>query len=221
MIVGDCINRQRRARRCAGFSAVELMVVAVIAVVVAGFAIPGVLNAVHMARLRGTGSDFSSLLQSGRIRAVQDNRFYSIYILASAPQQAYVDLWPQNVDGTSGNTGTSVDAHDPAIVIPREVQSVAAGSAPNTANLKALFLPAGSSLVPNDANQTPITFSPRGLPCKTQNATGGTVCDSAGGAIASWAFFRNSLTRQWEAVTVSPSGRIQKWQYTTAWAKIS
>lgn len=195
-----------------------------VAVIVAAFAIPGLLNSYHMAKLRGVGSDFSGLLQSGRIRAVQDNQFYSVYVLSASQQEAYVDIYPHNNNGTSGNGGTSVAPRDPAIVLPSEVSVISAGSAPDTASLKGLFLPAGSALPVNDgsSSSTPITFGPRGLPCTEQSATGGTVCDSAGGATAFWVFFDNSLTNQWEAVTVSPSGRIQKWEHgMSAWQKIS
>ena len=195
----------------------------VIAILAAGLAVPNILAALHSEKLRGAGSDFSGILQSGRIRAVQDNRFYSIYFSTGASQQAYVDIYPQNPNGVSGNQGTAMDPKDPAIVVPSEVSVMGAGSAPNTSGLKGLFLPAGSGLPVNDGSTvaTPITFSPRGLPCTEQSATGGTVCDSAGGATAFWVFFQNNLNQQWEAVTVSPSGRIQKWAYNQGWATIS
>lgn len=206
-----------------GFSVTELLVVVAIAILAAGLAVPNILSALHSEKLRGTGTDFSGILQSGRIRAVQDNRFYSIYFSSGASQQAYVDIYPQNPNGVSGNQGSSMDPKDPAIVVPAEVSVIAAGNAPGTSGLKALFLPTGSSLPVNDGSSvsTPITFSPRGLPCTEQSATGGTVCDSAGGATAFWVFFQNNLNQQWEAVTVSPSGRIQKWSYDQGWAKIA
>lgn len=210
-----------------GFSVIELMVVLVIAIILAGVAVPNLMNALHSEKLRGAGSDFSGVLQSGRIRAVQDNRFYSIYFSTGSAKLAYVDIYPQNPDGISGNQGSSMDSRDPAIVIPSEVAAVAAGGAPNTASLKGLFLPTGSGLPVNDGSSTstPITFGPRGLPCTEQTASdgtgSGTVCDSAGGATAFWVFFENNLTSQWEAVTVSPSGRIQKWIYNQGWQRIS
>jgi prepilin-type N-terminal cleavage/methylation domain-containing protein len=211
-------------QRFSGFTIIELLVVMAIAVLVAAFAIPNFLTALHTAKLRGAASNFSGLLQSGRIRAVQDNRFYSTYILNGPPTQAYVDIYPQKYDGTSGNGGTSVGSGDPAFVFSTEITPVAAGSAPDTTNLKGLFLPAGSLLPVHDGstNASPVTFSPRGLPCTTQSATGGTVCDSAGGATAFWVFFENNVSQEWEAVTVSPSGRIQKWRHGTGgWSKTS
>lgn len=199
----------------AGFTLVELLAVIVIFLIVAGTAVPVTLNFIHSARLRGAGGDLSSLFQAARIRAVQDDRFYRAYIIAGPPQQAYVDL--------KGNGGTGVDIGDPLIAISSEVTPVAAASAPDTSNLKGQFLPTGSALPVKDGSLsgTPVIFSPRGLPCTTQSATGGTVCDSAGGATAFWVFFKDTSNGGWEAVTISPAGRIQKWQHgKTAWSKL-
>lgn len=209
--------------RCSGFSMPELMVAAFVMIIVAGFAVPNIMNAVHMSRLRGSGSNFSGLVESARIRAVQDDRFYSVYFITAAAQEGYVDIYPQSNTGASGNGGTSVAANDPYTVISSEISPVAVANAPSTTNLKSLFLPTGSSLTIHDgsSSSSPITFGPRGLPCTSQTASGGTVCDSAGGATAYWVFFQNSRTHAWEAITVSPAGRIQKWQYGTgSWSKI-
>jgi type IV pilus assembly protein PilA len=205
----------RTGRFKAGFSMVELVIVIAIVLIVAAIAVPNMLNFIHAAKLRGAGSDLSSLLQTARIRSVQDDRFYSSYIIAGPPQQAYVDV--------TRNGGTGWVAGDPLIQITAEITPVAAANAPNTTNLQGQFLPAGSGLTVKDGSTTgtPVIFSPRGLPCTTQAATGGTVCDSIGLATAFWIFFQDTISKNWEAVTVSPSGRIQKWQYGgTAWSKI-
>ena len=217
------INKKREA----GFSLVELLTVCVVMLVVAAVAVPNMISAVHLSKLRAAGSDFSSLVQVARIRAVQDDRFYSVRILAGPPQNAYVDIFPQSNTGASGNGGTSVVAGDPLNPIDLEVTPQAVASAPNTANLKTQFLPAGSLLTPNDGSTAAgaITFGPRGLPCTSLTATGGTVCDSQGGATAYWVFFQNARTLAWEAVTVSPAGRIRKWIFsgptsTGAWTAL-
>jgi prepilin-type N-terminal cleavage/methylation domain-containing protein len=198
-----------------GFSMLELVVVIAIVLIVAAIAVPNTMSLIHASRLRGAGSDLSSLLQTARIRSVQDDRYYSSYVIAGSPQEAYVDL--------SGNGGTGWVTPDPLIAIPSEVTPVAAANAPNTATLQAQFLPAGSTLTVKDGSTTgtPVIFSPRGLPCTTLAATGGTVCDSAGGATAFWIFFQDTSSTNWEAVTVSPAGRVQKWLYSgSVWSKI-
>ena len=205
--------RSMNKKREVGFSLVELLTVCVVMLVVAAVAVPNMINAVHLSRLRGAGSDFSSIAQVARIRAVQDDRFYSVRILAGPPQPGYVDIFPQSNTGASGNGGTGVALGDPLVTINAEISPQAAANAPNTANLKALFLPAGSLLTPKDGSTAAgaITFGPRGLPCSSLTATGGTVCDSQGGATAYWAFFQNTQSLAWEAVTVSPAGRIRRW----------
>lgn len=196
-------HRQNPHHSCRGFSLVELVTVGAIIIIVMAIAVPFMLSMEHAARLRGTGSDFSGILQSDRIRSVQDDKFYSVYILGN---QAYVDI--------TANGGTSVASQDPSIYINPEITSVAAASAPATTNLYGQFLPSGSTLTVKDGSTgNPITFGPRGLPCTKQTAPGGTICDSSGGATAFWAFFQDSVTLAWEAVTVSPSGRIRKWYY--------
>ncbi len=207
--------RCEKTTRPLGFTLIELMIVVLVMLVIAGFAIPNILSFIHMAKLRGSATDYSSLLQVARLRSVQDNRFYSSFILAGSPRQAYVDL--------KSNGGVRIDLGDPLIPISAEVSPIAAGGAPNTANLKGQFLPAGSGLVVKDGSSaaTPVIFSPRGLPCTIQSALGGTVCNSAAGATAFWTFFQNIRNSAWESVTVSPAGRVQKWQYSgSAWSKL-
>jgi Tfp pilus assembly protein FimT len=207
--------RCENSKAQAGFSIVELLTVAAIILIIGGFAVPNIMSALHMARLRGSTADFASLLQTARLRSVQDDTFYSTYILAGTPQYAYVDI--------TANGGTGVAAGDPLIVIADEVAPKAAGGAPDTTSLKGQFLPAGSTLVVGDGSTTgtPVIFSPRGLPCTTQAATGGTVCDSAGGATAFWIFFQDTRTQLWEAITITPAGRIQKWQHGVGgWSKL-
>lgn len=196
----------------------ELMVVLLVTLIVAGYTVPSLINFMHMARLRGTASDFAGLIQQARIRSVQDDRSYPLYVKAAAgtvPSTGFLDLQQ------SGAVATG----DPEMLLPAEITLIAAANAPATTNLKSQLLPAGTpaSVGPKDAafaSGTPITFSPRGLPCLPVAG----VCTGAGlGPTAYWAFFQNSLTTNWEAVTVSPAGRIQKWTYSpsaAAWSKL-
>ena len=198
-----------------GFSMIELMIVCVIMLTVAGFAVPNMLSFIHTAKLRGSASDYASLLQVGRIRSVQDDAYYSTYLFAGTPEQAYVDL--------TKNGGTAVAAGDPTIEVSSEVTPKVAGSAPDKTNLQTLFLPTGAS-TPTDGTAKPVIFGPRGLPCATQSVTGpgassGTIC--TGNGTSFWTFFEDTITSSWEAVTVSPAGRVQKWQHGTGgWSKL-
>ena len=202
--------------RQSGFSMVELIVVVAIMLIVAAFATPSILSMLHSAKLQGTASDFTGLIQQARIRSVQDDRAYSLIVspvAGATPSTGFVDL-KQN---------GAIAAGDPEMLLPTEVSLVAAANAPGTANLKGQLLPAASPVNPQDAASaaaTPISFSPRGLPCTPVAG----ACSGAGLAPAAyWAFFQDSQTTNWEAVTISPAGRIQKWSYSAgaaAWNKM-
>jgi Tfp pilus assembly protein FimT len=211
--------------RESGVSLIELVIVLIIVLTIAGFAIPGILSSMRQARLRGAATDYSTLLEQARINSIRDNRYYSTYILAgtgnSPISQAYVDMLPKSLTGASGNGGTSVATGDPEITLSTEVVNEPVGSAPNTSNLESQLLPATTPVTPTDTSVTAATFGPRGLPCTPISLTGGSVCDSSGGATAFWTFFQDSKSSSWQAVTITPAGRIQKWYYTgSAWSKL-
>ena len=207
-----------------GFSLVEVALVVVILMIAAGVGLPKMITALYTFRLRGSGTDISGILQTARWRAVQDDRFYSVCFAGAAAGTfvAYVDIYPQAINGASG-TGCagpiSLNPPDPQIAITAQVAVRPQASAPNTANLRTQILPAGSPVVPRDGSNaaTAATFGPRGLPCLATATNGGTVCDSAGGPQAYWVFFQHTRTQAWGAVTVTPAGRIQTWFYTGVW----
>jgi prepilin-type N-terminal cleavage/methylation domain-containing protein len=201
-----------------GFSLLELVIAASIMLIVAAFAVPTFLTSMKTARLRGSEADYAGLLQLARTRAVNDDRYYSVYIqpVAGAEQIAYVDIYPQNVNGTSG-TGLGGGyvvgpPSDPMVALSTEAVPRPQASAPSTANLFVSFC--GSCAAAIIKNTAP-TWGPNGLPCVPTVSVGGTgtVCNSAGGPIAYVAFFQSSSTQEWDAVTISPAGRIKTWYY--------
>jgi type II secretory pathway pseudopilin PulG len=223
-VIRNTRNSTTSASRTRGFTILELLIVASIIMVVAGFAIPNFVAAMHSSRLKGAVTDFASMLQTDRIRAVGDDRYYSTYVLAANgnnPQQGFVDIFPQNPDGTSGAGGQAYNAGDPVVSISPEISLQSQGAAPSIASLKLQLLPATSPVVPQDGSvaATAITFGPRGLPCKPLAG----VCDTLGGPQAYWAFFQDNVTQNWGAVTVTPAGRIQRWLFISGangtWAR--
>jgi prepilin-type N-terminal cleavage/methylation domain-containing protein len=200
-----------------GFTLLELVVVVAVSLVVGAMAIPNFITATRSAHLKGAVSDFSGLLQTERIRAVDGDNFYPAYVLATGnSEQAFVDI--------AGLGATTIDPKDPVIQINSEVVQKPVGSAPQTANLQALFLPANATVALYDGSVTanPITFGPRGLPCYVG---GGQVCKThvAAGDVCYWIFFQNTNSLGWGAITVTPAGRIQRWLFTGGaaghWAK--
>jgi prepilin-type N-terminal cleavage/methylation domain-containing protein len=226
----SCRQYCRRSGEQGGFSMIELLFVTIIVLILSAIAIPSMISSMRMAHLRGAASDFAGLLEQARINAIRDNRYYSTYILAAAgtgPQEAYVDMLPKVLTGASGNGGTSVvgasagQPGDPLITIPSEVVQQPVASAPNTANLKSQLLPSTTPVTPTDTSATPATFGPRGLPCTPFALTGGSVCDSSGGPTAFWTFLQNTKSGTWQAVTITPAGRIKKWFYTgSVWSSL-
>jgi prepilin-type N-terminal cleavage/methylation domain-containing protein len=218
-------HRAKSPKRFQGFSLLELMIVVAIMLVVAAYAIPIWTTSIRNSKIRGSETSYAGLLQMARTRAINDDRYYSVYIkLAAAnnPQMAYVDIYPQNVNGTSGNgpNGNFVAGPpaDPMVTLSPEAVPQTAAAAPNTANLYATFCSACALAI---INNTAPTWGPDGLPCAPVTSAGGTglVCDSAGGPKAYVAFFQSSTNQEWEAVTVSPAGRIKTWYYTgTVWS---
>jgi prepilin-type N-terminal cleavage/methylation domain-containing protein len=217
------MNYRHRSREC-GFSLIEIVVVLIISLILAAMAIPGILSSMRGARIRGAASDYAGLLEQARIYSIRDNRYYSTYVLAASgttPQSAYVDMLPKGSTGASGNGGTSIASGDPLITISSEIAVEPLANAPNTNNLKSQLLPATTPVTPTDTSVTAATFGPRGLPCTSVSLTGGSVCDSSGGPTAYWTFLEDTKNSTWQAVTITPAGRIQKWFYTgTVWQKL-
>jgi prepilin-type N-terminal cleavage/methylation domain-containing protein len=214
-----------------GFSLIELVIVVLIVLTIAGFGIPAMTSSIRQAHLRGAASDYAGLLEQARMYAIRDNRYYSTYILTGAGNsqisQAYVDMLPKKAGQASGNGGTGIVAAtagspgDPQISFPIEAVQEAASSAPNTSNLQTQLLPSTTTVTPTDASVTAPIFSPRGLPCTPVTLTGLSVCDSSGGPTAYWTFFQDSKSHNWQAVTVTPAGRIKKWFYNgSTWSKL-
>ena len=67
--------RVRTRGRNRGFSMIELMIVLVISLVVAAFALPNISGAITTMRLRSAMSSIAGILQETRILAVKNNKF--------------------------------------------------------------------------------------------------------------------------------------------------
>src|SRR5437763_1965050 len=118
-----------RANRCPpsfggdrGLSLLELMFVLAVSAILLGVAIPSVMRAIRTVRLQESAIDYASLLQRARMRAVQDDRFYSVWVQAAAggnPPIAYVDLNPKLPTGVSGHGDPATGGfYDPAPPTP-------------------------------------------------------------------------------------------------------
>jgi prepilin-type N-terminal cleavage/methylation domain-containing protein len=211
----------RRKGRLKGFSLLELMAVVAIILIVAAIAVPNVTRAIRTSRIRGTAVEYANLLQNTRVRAINDDRFYSVYIQPSVggnPPIAYADVYPLALNGRSG-LGPPPTGHynpgppsDPMTTLPLGVLPQPVASAPDVAALNAAFC---VSCTPDLILNVAPTWGPDGMPCISKPSLDGTgtVCNSSGGPIAYVTYFQSTVSQQWSAVTVSPAGRIKAWHH--------
>lgn len=187
--------------RAGGFSAVEMITVVAIILIVAAIAMVSVQRAVRTVRLYGSGTDYSNLLQNARMRAVRDDKYYTVLTKTDVnPAIAYVDI---NGSGT-------YDPGEPEAPFRPNTTPTSFGAGPAVGNLKSQFLPPTPSAQASVAAAGgPPTFGPRGLPC---TPVGGT-CPYL--TPTSFITFIQDTNGGWGAVTVTPAGRIRRWAYDT------
>ena len=231
MKVGN-YKQSHRPSRARGFSMIELVVVVAIIAVVTVMAVPQALTMIHTFRLHNATTEFTSIVQQARMRSVKDSSFYPVrYVDLSPITEAYVDIGKNGQPDTAcGTTATC----DPFVSWNPEVTPHSYSSANtagvDTAGLQTLVLAGTSStgvtFLDGFDLTHPIMFSPMGIPCVANS--GGTFCNTAstataesGGVVAYWIFFEDTVSIKWEAITVTPAGKIQKWGYSgKSWVQL-
>jgi prepilin-type N-terminal cleavage/methylation domain-containing protein len=195
-----------------GFSLIELVIVLAIMMIAASLAFINMRVAVRSSRLQSSASNYANLLQTARIRAVQDDRYYSVLMGTSTAGVpfAYVDI-----------AGTQTfAAGDPMAVLAQGVVPQPYASGPAKTNLISQFLPAGTSGTVNAAAAGP-TFGPRGLPCTPVANAGYMTCPFIT-PTSYVTFLQNQEGGAWEAITITPAGRVRLWAYGgTAWSPLN
>jgi prepilin-type N-terminal cleavage/methylation domain-containing protein len=211
----------RPKRRLKGFSLLELMVVVAIIMIVAAIGVPNVIRAIRTARIRGTAVEYANLLQNTRVRAINDDRFYSVYVQPPAGGNsaiAYADVYPMALNGRSGLGPPPTGRYnpgppsDPMTTLSLGVLPQPVASAPDVAALNAAFC---VSCTPDLILNAAPTWGPDGMPCLSKPSLDGTgtVCNSSGGPVAYVTYFQSTVSQQWSAVTVSPAGRVKAWHH--------
>lgn len=198
-----------------GFSLLELMIVLCIAFIAAAITIPMTTAAVRGVRLRSTGTSYADLLQQARVRAVQDDRYYAVIAVAAQgnnPPYAFIDL---------AGTGAYVTGN-PRMIFAQGVTPMTFASGPALSNLESQFLPPGAASIATVNSTAPgPTFGPRGLPCAPVTSAGYTTCPFIT-PTSYVVFMQNIQGGSWEAVTITPAGRIREWSYNgTSWSPLN
>jgi Tfp pilus assembly protein FimT len=193
------VQGSQRAKPSNGFSLVELVIVLVTVLVVAGFAVPNIQRMMADVRLRGSASDFSALLQRTRLASVQNNATYTVRFLGSPLPSAYADL----------NNNSALDTGEPMIQFGQGIFQV---SAPNGSGGNPTALDGPGGPLGWTATAGSVSFNPRGLPCD--------VTKSPCGTNVGYVFYLSDQGQsRWAAVSVTAAGRIKVWTWSgTAWA---
>ena len=193
-----------------GFSLIELMIVMVISLVVAAFALPNITSAITNMRLRSSVTSIAGILQETRILAVKLNRFnVARNTTSSGANVFYTDLDFNNAYTPANNT-----THVAAEPLVQAAQGVTFATTPPTAFPNAALL--GPNFNPTASTVFNVGFNARGLPCLPTggNPTTGTPAScNTDGTVGYLMFFKISGTfgDSWSAITITPAGRVRSW----------
>lgn len=219
----------RRVKRQSGFSLVEMMIVVVIIMVVAGMATPNVARGITVIRLRASASSVAGLLQRCRIEAVRTNRIMVVRQTLDSDGRTPVYFVDGAVHLLAGGVPESKQDNirnqwEPMITTSRDFILESQANAP-AFNVQQLLGYPNSILGLNAPFN--LAFSQRGLPC-TANSTNTSITScpivaaGAGGSTeSSYQYFfrqRSTFGDRWASITVTPAGRVRVWIWNgTTW----
>ncbi len=188
----------------AGFSLVEMVVVAAVILTVIAVSLPIFKQTIDGYRLDASGRSVTSLLQQARIQAARTNQpYYTQIDTSTTPNRAYV-----NSDKSAFAEGTG----EAAVYLDGDVSFQTSGL-PDHTQLDALMNSGNAGSV--GVISLPIGFNARGLPC-TQSGSNVAICIEAGNAANYFEWFmQNQSNGGWEAVTVTPAGRVKAYRLTS------
>lgn len=183
-----------------GFSMVEMVIVCVVMVIIAGIAVPNIFRTYQNYQLDAAGHSVASLLQQARIQAVKTNLpAYANVTNAASGNIAFV---------TSDNNATFT-VGNPDVQLSAAVTFQPPPATPGFHTQLDTYLNGGT---PGGTPQLvgSIGFNARGLPCTETTGGNPTVCSLLAGTSGFIWFMQSSIG--WEAVTVTASGRIKSWR---------
>lgn len=181
-----------------GLTLIELIMIAGIILLISAIAIPNVTTLLDAYRLDASGRVTASLLQQARMQAVRNNvPAYVQYDTTKSPNLVFVNSDP-SVAYASGNPDVEITSGT-FQTDPTKVDHTTLDSLLNNGNAGATKL-FGT-----------VAFNSRGLPCVEGAAA--VLCSNVTAPYFEW--FIQGPRGGWEAVTVSPAGRVKAWRMTS------
>jgi prepilin-type N-terminal cleavage/methylation domain-containing protein len=202
-------NKRATGATQRGFSMVEVMLVAAIAVILAAIAVPKMTTSLTLTKWRGQINDLSGVFQSCRSLAIKNNNTQQLNIATSDGRVvAYIDV-PGALESTpEGKTQVWMFSGFSHAATPLDTDT-------NPVPLTAGLMWGGSStLPPVSGPEVKVCFNSRGIPC-TCPSTPNAYCTSITNGYA----FYFTQDGQWAALGISPAGRIKTYFWDGgAWA---
>lgn len=176
-----------------GFSLIELVIVCVILVIISVIAIPNIMRVNANYKLDSAGHSVASLFQQARMQAVKNN--LPSYVNFDAANRVFVTSAP----------GTAYASGNPDVAL---TNGISFQTPPNGYSAQLDAYVGGTPAIPSSLATPNMGFNARGLPCQA-NAVNASVCvsDNTG-----YEWFMQNPTGGWEAVTITPAGRIKSWR---------
>ena len=189
----------RRSNR-AGFSLLEVMMVAAIGMVVTTTALPNMVTGISNMRLRSSMTSLAGVLQNCRMLAVKENRHMTTHF---NPETYGVMAFVKHATDPS-----SLVTSDSQVQLEAPVVRV---TTPSGAGAPTALSTTVMGFTPQTGDPS---FNPTGLPC----AYSGGTCPNYG-----FVYYFHDTRPQgqmgWAALSISPAGRLKKWYWNgSSWA---
>lgn len=164
--------------------------------IVAGIAVPNLIQAWSDMELRATAAQVADLMQQARMLAAKNNATYPVrYQVNNGLQQVYIDL----------NNNSALDTLEPVIDLPRQIALTAAAPNGTGGQPSAYVFTADTTSGTPYSNTDILAFSPRGLPC---NYNAAPTCTTPSATYFVY-YFQDARPNGWSAVLVTKAGRTK------------
>jgi Tfp pilus assembly protein FimT len=182
-----------------GFSLLEVLIVVGIGMAITAIALPSFTTAIANAKLRGSMTSLSGLLQNCRMIAVKQNKTMTAkYEVRSNGLVGFIKKATD--DSGLSTTDSQVEMEAP---IDKMITPTGPGAPAGVTSAVLGFTAATGDVL--------VSFNSRGLPCLFDSGT----CPNSG-FVQYFKDTRIAGNGGWAAISVSPAGRIKRWFWNGA-----